>query len=124
MAGRNISTDNSGQTTDLLDHARDFVEIVSGSADAEYRRLLKSKRFQQILGDDNTFNYGKLFAFAEFTVFRREFGNRFPDASPAACINAFCKLFLKNDVSISNLVRFMEGDNERQQLRLSGPDRF
>ena len=40
--------------------------------------------------------------------FRREFRRRFPDATPRACINAFCKLFLKNDISMSNLVRTLE----------------
>lgn len=121
MTGRNISIDNSGQQIDWLDHSREFVEIVCGSADAEYRRLLNSERFQRMLGDDNAFNYGKLFAFAEFAVFRKEFRTRFPEASSASCINAFCKLFLKNDISITNLVRFMEGSTEQEQLRLNTP---
>jgi hypothetical protein len=122
MTGRNISTDNSGQQADLLDHSREFVEIVYRSAPGEYHRLLGSEKFQQILANDNAFNYGKLFAFAEFAVFRKEFGIRFPEASSASCINAFSKLFLKNDISITNLVRFMEGSNELEQLRLNEPD--
>ena len=122
MTGRNISTDNSGQQADLLDHSREFVEIVYRSAPGEYRALLHSERFQQILRNDNVFNYGKLFAYAEFAVFRKEFRTRFPEASAAACINAFSKLFLKNDISITNLVRFMEGSNELEQLRLNEPD--
>jgi len=123
MTGRNISTDNSGQQADLLDHSREFVEIVYRSAADEYQRLLNLERFQQILRNDSAFNYGKLFAFAEFAVFRKEFRTRFPEASPAACINAFSKLFLKNDISITNLVRFMEGSNELEQLRLNQPDK-
>jgi hypothetical protein len=122
MTGRNISTDNSGQQADLLDHSREFVEIVYRSAPGEYHRLLGSEKFQQILANDNAFNYGKLFAFAEFAVFRQEFKLRFPEASPASCINAFSRLFLKNDISITNLVRFMEGSNELEQLRLNEPD--
>jgi hypothetical protein len=122
MTGRNISTDNSGQQADLLDHSREFVEIVYRSAPGEYHRLLGSEKFQQVLANDNAFNYGKLFAFAEFAVFRQEFKLRFPEASPASCINAFSRLFLKNDISITNLVRFMEGSNELEQLRLNEPD--
>ena len=122
MMSRNISTEISGLQADLLDHSRVFVDIVYRSAPQEYRRLLDSERFQRMLAADNAFNYGKLFAFAELTVFRREFRSRFPAASPASCINAFSKLFLKNDISITNLVRFMEGDDELEQLRLTSPD--
>ena len=50
-----------------------------------------------------------------------EFMARFPDASPFACINGFSSLFLKNDISISNLVEFMEGSDDREQLRLNQP---
>jgi hypothetical protein len=122
MTGHNISTDNLGQQADLLDHSREFVEIVYRSAPGEYHELLNSERFQQLLGNDNAFNYGKLYAYAEFTVFRSEFRNRFPDAAQASCINAFSKLFLKNDISITNLVRFMEGPGDLEQLRLNEPD--
>ena len=63
---------------------------------------------QRLLAEDNAFNPGKLYAWAEYRVFRREFSGRFPDAAPRACINAFCKLFLKNDISMSNLIRALE----------------
>ena len=53
---------------------------------------------QRLLAEDNALNPGKIYAWAEYRVFRREFQARFPDASPKACINAFCKLFLKNDI--------------------------
>ena len=122
MMSRNVSTEISGLQADLLDHSREFVDLVYLSAPEEYRRLLDSERFQRMLAADNAFNYGKLFAFAEFIVFRREFRSRFPASSPASCINAFSKLFLKNDISITNLVRFMEGDDELEQLRLNAPD--
>jgi hypothetical protein len=98
------------------------VELVMQQAPAEYRRLLESARYQSDLGATGSFNHGKLYAYAEFCVFRREFGERFPAASPAACINAFSGLFLKNDISIHNLVEFVEGRNEREQLRLSRPE--
>ena len=38
-----------------------------------------------------------------------------------ACINAFAGLFLKNDISIHNLVEFVEGADDREQLRLNAP---
>ena len=122
MTGRQISTANSALHADLLDHSREFVEIVYRSAPQEYLSLLDSERFAALLNKENAFNYGKLFAYAEFVVFRSEFRVRFPEAVPASCINAFCKLFLKNDISITNLVRFMEGADEREQLRLNVPD--
>jgi len=124
MTSRDISTDISGLQTDLLDHSREFVELVYRSAPDEYRRLLDSEKFEGLLKEENAFNYGKLFAYAEFVVFRKEFKVRFPDAAPASCINAFCKLFLKNDISITNLVRFMEGTDELAQLRLKHPDDY
>jgi hypothetical protein len=53
-------------------------------------------------------------------VFRR--GSRSAsDASPAAAINAFSGLFLKNDISIHNLLEYIEGADERGQLRLNSP---
>ena len=122
MTGRQISTANSVLHADFLDHSREFVEIVYRSAPQEYLSLLDSERFADLLNKENTFNYGKLYAYAEFVVFRNEFRTRFPEAAPASCINAFCKLFLKNDISITNLVRFMEGADEREQLRLNVPD--
>jgi hypothetical protein len=109
---------------DILDHSLEFVELVYRLAPDEYRRLIDTERFQRVLKQENNFNYGKLFAFAEFIVFRKEFKNRFPEASPTACINAFSKLLLKNDISITNLINFMEGSDELEQLRLNKPDGF
>ena len=34
--------------------------------------------------------------------------HRFPQASATACINSFSGLLLKNDISITNLVDYME----------------
>jgi hypothetical protein len=107
---------------DVLYHAAEFVELVYRQAPVEYRRLLASERFRPDLERGGTFNHGKLYAYAEFSVFRREFTERFPEASPAACINAFSGLFLKNDISIHNLVEFIEGADDRGQLRLNSPD--
>ena len=122
MTSQAVSTDSLRLSAEVLDHSRDFVGIVCKGAPSEYSRLLQSRRLKQILEQENNFNYGKLFAFAEFAVFRREFNDRFPGASSAACINAFSRLFLKNDISISNLVNFMEGSDEMAQLRLNTPE--
>lgn len=105
----------------VLDHSREFVDLVYAQAPEQYRALLASERFSGALEQDNTFNHGKLYTYAEFSVFRREFLTRFPGAAPAAAINAFSSLFLKNDISISNLVEFMEGSEDREQLRLNQP---
>jgi hypothetical protein len=108
MTGQSLTADAAGLRADVLDHSREFVELVASQAPAEYRALLASGRFGDDLAADNNFNFGQLYAYAEFAVFRREFRRRFPQASAAACINAFSKLFLKNDISISNLVEYME----------------
>jgi len=121
MTDRSISTDVSGFQASVLDHSSEFVQLVSRAATAEYRRLLAMERFQRELEQDNRFNHGKLFAYAEFVVFRREFRERFPESSTAACINAFSGLFLKNDISITNLVDFVEGPDHRGQLLLNQP---
>jgi hypothetical protein len=117
-----LSTDVQGLKADVLDHAYEFVERVYTRAPAEYRQLMESGKFRAALELGGAFNHGKLFVYAEFTVFRREFGRRFPDASPAACINAFSGLFLKNDISIHNLIEFIEGADDSGQLRLNTPE--
>jgi hypothetical protein len=122
MSDRVMSKEADRMSADVLDHSKEFVELVSKQAPLEYQKLLVSPRIESILSQQNNFNYGKLFAFAEFLVFRAEFRHRFPEASQPACINAFSRLFLKNDISISNLVQFMEGSDERNQLRLNTPD--
>ena len=109
----------------VLDHSSEFVEHVYNNAPGEYRVLLSSGRFNMQLASDPAFNHGKLYAYAEFAVFRREFLSRFPEASPFACINAFSKLFLKNDISISNVVEYVEGSQDEaealQRLENKGP---
>jgi hypothetical protein len=115
------SKDLAGLQADVLDHAREFVELVQRQAPAEYQRLLAADRFQAEFEQGGTFNHGKLYVYAEFAVFRREFAERFPAASPAAAINAFSGLFLKNDISIHNLLEYIEGADERGQLRLNSP---
>jgi hypothetical protein len=121
MEEQPLSTDVHGLQSSVLDHAFEFVELVYRGAPAEYRRLIAEGPFRKALGEGGTFNHGKLYAYAEFVVFRREFMQRFPDASPAACINAFSGLFLKNDISIHNLVEFVEGAQDSEQLRLNSP---
>ena len=121
MSPANHSGDLSVIQASVLDHSREFVEIVYTQAPGEYRALLASGRFDRRLAQDPAFNHGKLFAYAEYAVFRREFIARFPDASPFACINAFAGLFLKNDISISNLVEYVEGGEDREQLLLNTP---
>jgi hypothetical protein len=116
-------SDSSGELVnvqaDVLHHAAEFVELVYRQAPVEYQRLLNSERFRPEFERGGTFNHGKLYVFAEFSVFRREFLERFPEASPAACINAFSGLLLKNDISIHNLVEFIEGADDAGQLRLN-----
>jgi hypothetical protein len=121
MTGRSISADVAGLQADVLDHSREFVELVYQQAPGEYRALVASERFRRELEQVNNFNFGKLYAYAEFTVFRREFRKRFPEASAASCINTFSSLFLKNDISVTNLVDYMEGPADREQLRLNQP---
>lgn len=121
MAGQGETRDIVGLQADVLDHAREFVELVYRQAPVEYQRLLASERFHSDLERGGIFNHGKLYVYAEYSVFRREFTDRFPGASSAACINAFSGLLLKNDISIHNLLEFVEGADERQQLRLNSP---
>lgn len=116
MNGRSLAAGTDGVETGVLDHAREFVELVHREAPVEYRALLKSGRYKKDLGRKSNFNFGKLFVYAEFVVFRREFRERFPESTPVACINAFSGLFLKNDISITNLVTYLEGSDDREQL--------
>jgi hypothetical protein len=118
-----VSIDVSALRANVLNHSIEFVELVYRAAPAEYQRLKASERFRRELDKQTRFNHGKLYAYAEFVVFRREFRERFPDASPEACINAFSSLFLKNDISITNLVDFVEGPDHRGQLQLNQPPR-
>ncbi len=106
----------------VMDHAQEFVDLVGARAPGAYRKLLAEGRFRDALEPGGTFNHGKLFVYAEFLVFQREFRERFPEASDPACINAFAGLFLKNDISIHNLVEFIEGKDDHGQLRLNSPD--
>jgi hypothetical protein len=92
----------------LLDHASEFVDRVARLAPERFRDWHRQEGVLELLRGDNAFNAGKLYAWAEYEVFREEFDTRFPEASAEACINAFCRLFMKNDVSISRLVEFME----------------
>ena len=108
--------------TAVLDHAREFSELVLGETPAEYRALLASGRFDEWLAEGGSFNHGKLYAYAEFRVFRSEFRRRFPEASAAACINAFSGLFLKNDISMHNLLELVEAPPEPGFESLPGPD--
>ena len=122
MKRKALLSEEQGLDPVFLDHSQDFVRLVCEQAQLEYKRLTSLSHVQQILQRENNFNFGKLFVFAEFVVFRREFRYRFPELSGVACINAFSRLFLKNDISISNLVRFMEGSDDLEQLKLNSPD--
>lgn len=99
---------------ETLDHAEEFVARVAGETPAEYAALREDTSVSRRLAGSNAFNPGKLYAWAEYRVFRREFRHRFPDATPRACINAFCRLFLKNDISLSNLVRTLEAQPDEE----------
>jgi hypothetical protein len=107
---KDLTEHDSDPCTDVLDHSRELVEIVSEAAVREYRSLVRSGRFRREIDGSNRFNYGKVFAYAEYCVFRREYQARFPRENSRSCINAYCRLFLKNDISMSNLIRFVEGE--------------
>jgi hypothetical protein len=121
MTKQGLAVDGAGPRAEVLDHAAEFVEVVYRQAPVEYQRLISSDRFQTGLALSGSFNHGKLYTYAEFIAFRQEFEDRFPDATTAACINAFSGLFLKNDISIHNLLEFVEGTDEHEQLRLNTP---
>ena len=104
-----------GLNSEVLDHAKDFVHRVGRDAPSEYQQLVDAGHFSDLL-HEGRFNHGKLFTYACFRVFRKEFQSRFPQASQAACINAFSGLFLKNDISITNLLMLIEGSGEIEQL--------
>lgn len=123
MNGQNLAAGDAGPRAEVLDHAAEFVEVVYRQAPVEYQRLISSERFQADLARGGGFNYGKLYVYAEFKAFRREFGDRFPGASGATCINAFSGLFLKNDISINNLLDYVEGHGDSEQLQLENPER-
>ena len=92
MTDQAISTDVLSLQADVLDHSSEFVELVFREAPTEYQRLMVAERFRRELEQDNAFNHGKLFAYAEFVVFRREFRERFPGSSPAACTKAWSNI--------------------------------
>ena len=116
-----LSIHESGLEGQVLDHAAEFVTLVAREAPGRYAAWLTLPEIEALLRGDNAFNAGKLHAWAEYTVFREEFRERFPDAAEPACINAFCKLFLKNDISLSNLVEFMDGWLAREGRTLPYP---
>jgi hypothetical protein len=117
-----LTTADAGLHTGVLDHASEFVARVATGTPGEYHRLLGQKETRQLLNGDNALNPGKLWAYAEFRVFRAEFRECFPGAAREACINAFCRLFLKNDISMSNLVALFEhgANSELDLLRPPG----
>ena len=122
MGDKSLTMEITGSGSSVLDHASEFAELLMEQAPGEYRRLLASGRFRDELARESVFNHGKLYAYAEFSVFRREFLRRFGDDAAAACITAFSSLFLKNDISIANLVDFVEGTDDCNQLLLNQPD--
>ena len=112
----------TGLESDVLDHAAEFVALVARETPRRYAAWAALPEVERLLADKNAFNAGKLHAWAEYTVFREEFRQRFPDAEDSSCINAFCKLFLKNDISLSNLVTFMEAWLVNRERTLPVPD--
>ena len=109
------SNDLSVIQANVLDHSREFVEIVYEQAPGEFRALLSSGRFDHRLEHDPAFNHGKLYGYAEFALFRRELLSRFSDALPFACTHAFSQLFLRNNISISNVVEYVEGSQDEAE---------
>jgi len=119
---RDLTDNDPGKNTGVMNHAGELVTVVYKAAPGEYKRLLKLPRIHAAISASNNFNYGKVFAFAEYVVFRKEFNARFPDENSKSCINAFCRLFLKNDISITNLVNFVEGGTDEELLLLKKKD--
>jgi hypothetical protein len=105
---QDMTVDVHGVQAEVIDHSEEFVTIVHQKALGVYQTLLDSSQVRRQLAATNTFNYGKVYAYAEYMVFRKEFQRRFPAASAAECINSFSGLLLKNDISITNLVDYME----------------
>ena len=105
---REISVDIHSIHAEIIDQSEDFVALVHASSLEVYQQLLDSPQIRRQLLASNNFNYGKVYTYAEFVVFRKEFRQRFPEATVAACINSFSGLLLKNDISIGNLVDYME----------------
>ena len=105
---------------ETLDHAGEFVGIVMGQAPGVYRQLLASPEVSRLLSVSRSFNNGKVLTWAQFMVFQKEFSQRFPESSREACINAFCALFLKNDISMTNLANVMEPLIGEKAQRLHG----
>lgn len=105
---RDISVEVQSFHAEVIDHSEEFVAIVHQSALAMYRKLIDSPQVRRQLAASNNFNYGKVYVYAEYVIFRQEFQLRFPKASAAACINSFSGLLLKNDISITNLIDYME----------------
>lgn len=118
---RSLTPQADDALTDALNHAREFVQIVMERAPAIYEQLLETPAVRQRISTRTTFNDGKVLAWAQFLVFRQEFLRRFPDASRAACINAFSGLFLKNDISMTNLADVMENSVTDELQRLAAP---
>lgn len=100
----------SGTGSSVLDHASDFVELVSDGAPRVYELLTKNVGYS---ARTRGLNPGQLFVYAEYTVFKVEFERRFGDLGEPACINAFCRLFLKNDIALGRLMEAIEGKKER-----------
>ena len=119
--GRELDSQVSDAHTAALDHAAEFAATVAEKAAARYRALLNDPGISQRLACEPAFNHGKLFTWAEFLVFREEFRRRFPEAGAETWVNAFCRLFLKNDISMSNLVRAMEPVEGEDLQRLQKP---
>lgn len=119
--GDDLERQSTGAQTPALDHAAEFAATVADQAAERYRALLADPGISQRLAHEPAFNHGKLFTWAEFLVFREEFRRRFPEAGAEACVNAFCRLFLKNDISMSNLVRAMEPEDSENLRRLQKP---
>jgi hypothetical protein len=118
-----LTRQTSSAESDVLDHAAEFVALVAQEAPRRYAAWSALPEVTQLLAEQNAFNAGKLQVWAEYTVFREEFRERFPEAEDASCINAFCKLFLKNDISLSNLVTFMEAWLVNHKRTLPGAGR-
>ena len=101
-------TSTADTSPELLDHAEELVRVVMAEAPRVFQHLSVAPGLRGLLEGAGDMNHGQVFVWAQYLVFRREFNRRFPDAADAACRNAFCRLLLKNDISMSRLEGWME----------------
>lgn len=101
-------TSASDASPEFLNHAEELVRVVITKAPKVFEHLSTEPGMRALLQGSGDMNHGQVFVWAQYLVFRREFNRRFPDAAHEACRNAFCRLLLKNDISMSRLEDWLQ----------------